>query len=377
MKLWLLDLANELHAAVREQSLPKLGLDRIWIRTDGRLVLLEFPAATALPALDLTPVQLLAAVADHGLSQDMNAPGPVPLKVRSKIAQWSGPNAPVLEEARAALRELSSALDRVSRWRRAVPIALAAVPFLIVVVDSLLVLPALFRVVTPEKWELIDLLGSLNQNPPVEKRLADPGYRTAVEQYLAGRHGSSLRDDAFWNAPQILMDVQPLRAIAADIAARYPSVSADEESRAAATIALQLETARRNHTEFGLTGIVGFLFLIPAVLVIGWCLISSAIVPGGFVMRMLGLAVVTRDGREIGRLRSSARILVAWFPAIVWLAWVAAYWDVPGGGVSLGMSSPLGIALAFLPSMIGAVWTIAQATRGLHDRVMGTWVVPR
>jgi hypothetical protein len=43
MKLWLTDLANELHAAIQEGTLPKLALDRIWIRSDGRLVLLDFP----------------------------------------------------------------------------------------------------------------------------------------------------------------------------------------------------------------------------------------------------------------------------------------------------------------------------------------------
>ena len=40
----LLDLVSELVAGVRDESLPSLGLDRIWIRADGRPVLIDFAA---------------------------------------------------------------------------------------------------------------------------------------------------------------------------------------------------------------------------------------------------------------------------------------------------------------------------------------------
>jgi uncharacterized RDD family membrane protein YckC len=35
----------------------------------------------------------------------------------------------------------------------------------------------------------------------------------------------------------------------------------------------------------------------------------------------------------------------------------------------------VGVALAAM--IAGVVWTIAAADRGLHDRIAGTWVVPR
>ena len=44
LKSWLLDLSGELVAATRHGSMPVLRLDRLWIRDDGRLVLLDFPA---------------------------------------------------------------------------------------------------------------------------------------------------------------------------------------------------------------------------------------------------------------------------------------------------------------------------------------------
>lgn len=380
MKLWLLDLANELRASIHEGSLPRLGLDRLWIRNDGRLVLLDFPADTAVhDAQEFTPVRLLSAVADHGLSRDFNATSPTPLTARSMLDQWSGPNAPELEEARAALIGLSSALDSVPKWRRAIPIALAVIPFVVLAASALIVLPAALRFMTPDRIEMHNLLESLsNQSSPVEPRLADPEYRAALERYLAGRHGASLRDDALWNDPLFLATSSPsLRGIATDIATRHPSVSAEEVARAETVIASQLEKARPPLKEpEALAGIIGFIAACSALFVVGLSAISSAIVPGGVAMRALAFAVVTRDGKEIGRWRSVVRVLIAWLPVVVWLAWVAATFNKPGP-VPLGMTSWLGIGLAFMPPVIGAVWAIAHPTRGLHDRVIGTWIVPR
>ena len=47
LKLWLIDLANELTAAQRDGTLPALDPERLWIRNDGRLVLLDFAAPGA------------------------------------------------------------------------------------------------------------------------------------------------------------------------------------------------------------------------------------------------------------------------------------------------------------------------------------------
>ena len=90
--------------------------------------------------------------------------------------------------------------------------------------------------------------------------------------------------------------------------------------------------------------------------------------------RLIGLAVVRRDGNEIGRGRSLARTLIAWAPILPWLVLF------PNPTVmGFGPASPvpvLAISLAFGAMIAGVVWTIA-ADRGLHDRIAGTWVVPR
>jgi hypothetical protein len=103
-------------------------------------------------------------------------------------------------------------------------------------------------------------------------------------------------------------------------------------------------------------------------------LISVLAVPGGLVTRALRHAVVRRDAREIGRIRSAVRFLVAWSPALAWIACVG----VPMFGeprVSPYVAFVLG-SLAFLLMAAGVAWTIANPGRGPHDRIAGTWVVP-
>jgi hypothetical protein len=85
--------------------------------------------------------------------------------------------------------------------------------------------------------------------------------------------------------------------------------------------------------------------------------------------------VVRRDGREVGRARSAVRFLIAWSPAIAWVACVGT----PMFGeprVSPDVAVIVG-SLAGLVMTAGVAWTIASPSRGPHDRIAGTWVVPR
>jgi hypothetical protein len=210
--------------------------------------------------------------------------------------------------------------------------------------------------------------------------------RTAAEQYVAAHFGSQLTSDEFWNtqAPQI-EPFLTMRRTAAEIAVRYPAVSPDELARASAIVAPQIQELAAETANLGanvpaggeaLRGLVANGFAsIPVLLSIVCGVISVLAVPGGLVTRALRHAVVTRDGREIGRARSAIRFLVAWSPALAWIACVG----VPMFGeprVSPDVAFIAG-SLAFLLTAAGVAWTIANPGRGPHDHVAGTWVVPR
>jgi hypothetical protein len=111
-------------------------------------------------------------------------------------------------------------------------------------------------------------------------------------------------------------------------------------------------------------------------LVLMTCIISSLLVPGGLVSRQVGLATVTRSGREVTRVRSLVRTLVAGMPAIAWVTYLAFSPKVQG--VVPTPPNPMTATLVTVGILaVGVVWTIVRRTRGPHDLLTGTWVVPR
>jgi eukaryotic-like serine/threonine-protein kinase len=386
LKIWLLDLAAELTAAAQDGSTPQLRLDRVWIRDDGRLVLLDYPApdldATACQreSADLTAVALLSAVATHGLSRSSSAHLLMPLSARVMLTQWSHSTPPALNEARADLVRVAARPDQIWRPRRALPMALASLPTLCIVGFTVLVmLPTMNRFFGPQPTEMLNLLEMLYQpNPAPESRLADPNVRQAMETYVAGRHGTRLRDAGFWDSPLMQGVSARLRTTAAGVAARHPSVSPDELTRASEVIAPELQSRRLRRES--ISDISGFVImfstataLLPVLLLSA---LSSLIVPGGIFTRLLGHAVIRSDGSEIGRTLSMIRVLIAWAPAIAWLLYLASSPRVQGF-VPSPPSPLLGAMLTLGGMAIGAILTIARPARGPHDWLLGTRVVPR
>lgn len=168
-----------------------------------------------------------------------------------------------------------------------------------------------------------------------------------------------------------------LRKRAAEIASRHPSVSAADVSQAESLIAPQLEKIRRfvEPATFGAQALTIGGIMIGIVVVI-WSLIWSVILPGGPMLRAAGLAAVTRDGKQIGRLRAAVRVLTTWAPTIVW-AIVAFSYNQSARYDPLLLAEWWVIALTLGPPALGALWTVTHPEQGLHDRVTGTWVVPR
>jgi hypothetical protein len=384
VKVWLLQLAEELSATVREGTLPPLSLDRLWIRSDGRLVLLDFPAPGTPADLErsLTPVRLLWAVANQALrGPGATMPDGIPVHAHTLLNQWSGPEAPSLDEAQRYLRGIATAPSTVTRWRRAVPIAIAATPIVFALALGLTLVPAFFRLIQSDSARMLEMIEALRTpNPPASSRLNDPEFRRAYEIYLVGRYGGQLDDDAFWNST-LGNSLRDRRATAIAILERHPKVSAEELERATEIVGPDLQR-RGQRDQSGNRGpnvaylIVGGLGTIATLFVVICCLVSSVLLPGGIGTRLLGLAVITCDGVEIGRVRSLARSAAAWLPAIVWLGWLARSPRIQGlVPTDSGQLWPAGVALGLV--LLGGVWVLVRPSRGIHDRLTGTLVVPR
>ena len=389
LKSWLLDLCGELVAAARDGSMPALRLDRLWVRDDDRLVLLDFPAPgvsrdeAARASADLSPVQLLSAVAERSTRAVSGSSALMPLSARMLLRSWSSQTPPSLSDTHTELVRVAAGPDRVKRARRALPIALASLPLLFITgFIALVLLPTMNRFFGRDTLEMLGLLESLSApTPPPGSRLVDPSVRQAMEIYVAGQHSERLRDPGFWNSPMIQQGIgQRLQPTATSVAARHPSVSPEELARATTTIApelARLRERRRGENFAGLTGVIVMALTAGMLLVfLLLSVVSSLIVPGGLFTRMLGHAVVTRDGDEIGRMLSLGRVLAAWAPAIAWLLYLASSPKVQGF-VPNPPNPMLGTFLTLAALGMGAVLVIVRPERGPHDWLFGTWVVPR
>ena len=396
VKLQLLDLVNELASSADDSTRPPLALDRIWLRDNGRIVLLDFPlpgAAAHAPA-DLTPEQLLQAAASR-VPRYPSEPGALPLSARAFLERWSAPAPsertsgervegllPTVAGARAALLAMAATPNDVPWWRRALPGALAAAPVACALLVAVTLVPALARFASSETSEMMNLLGALKSTTlPADNPLRKPDVRAAAEVAVAGRYAQMIRDDEFWNAGVVRSLAPDYRPLAEDILARHPDVSPEQLAAAEAVLkearGRSPSSGRREMAVVELGGVIISTIAAGALaLVLVACVISSLLVPGGAVSRLVGLATVTRSGREISRVRSLMRTLVAGIPAIVWLTYLALSPRVQGFVPT--PPSPLTATLVTVGVLaVGLGWTIVRRTRGPHDLLTGTWVVPR
>ena len=96
-------------------------------------------------------------------------------------------------------------------------------------------------------------------------------------------------------------------------------------------------------------------------------------------MRSLGIAVVTRTGREASRLRAFGRGLVSWLPLVALLVFVfrSSVLSSLSDGWQQHSSAILAVAALGVLFLGGGLWAALHPDRGLQDRIAGTWLVPR
>ena len=141
---WLRDLTDELRASLQDQSLPTLALDRVWVTSDQRVKLLDWPAPGVEESVPPASVartdhaaaqQFLMSVAASALEgrvvQDQSRlPGPslvMPLPARRFLQQLGQKTFQSLEQLATALDALVAAPTFVTRRKRWVHLGICAV----------------------------------------------------------------------------------------------------------------------------------------------------------------------------------------------------------------------------------------------------------
>ena len=351
VRYWLLDLATELSAAEKDGTLPAvLALDRVWITADGRAKLLDFPA----PGLALSPADTVAMppptpdgsspppllraedgagflnqVAIAALEGRFVAPSegqsggvkvPLPLQARSfldTLSRFSAMNAVV-----AALKPLVQQTAVVTRWRRAGLVA-GCLAFPLMAGMGFVVAGRLWDQWQRQQPDLMELSQVLNIRSGLHmaerwtkaKPTVDDG---AFAIYIAGHHRAVITNASSWSNFLALVLVPPgeNRAFAEKALADHPQPS-DKEIKEATALVRPL-VPRINPlgmmSQSWMPPLVACASLVMYVALPA--LLAALLFRGGLLLRVLGLAVVRKDGARASRLRVFWRSLVAWSPIV-------------------------------------------------------------
>jgi uncharacterized RDD family membrane protein YckC len=399
VRYWLLDLAEELRAGLKDESAPPLlGLDRIWITADGRAKLLDFAApgtggmisAVRPPAfaaadfgagrLFLTQVALAALegrVIDADAACGRAAAVPLPLHARTFLE-----GLPALQDFGTLIGCLKPLLEKapsVTRWRRLGLTAVSGFLPILAAVGTLLMLVVVrnFARGEPDIEPLRNCLMRIAMmgDPPRSER--DRQQRQALESYIAGRFRGTISDPASWSGLYAKSFIpEPWRETAERIIATRPAPSEKELAEATALVTPILDEMKP--FGFPFTPMMSpFVALSWAWIVAFLSLACTLLFRGGLAIHLLGVTVVNRDGSPASRLGVFRRGLAAWLPVLALPIPLGSILSVAAPSFRdvslLGLTASLVWAL-YVPLVIGSA---LLPERGLHDRLARTWLVPR
>lgn len=198
----------------------------------------------------------------------------------------------------------------------------------------------------------------------------------ALETYVAGTFGAAINDSNLWNNPyHAAMFKDERRKLAEELAAHKPTQA--EMAAAKSNLKVYLDKTatqmRKTREEMVMrlpqTAMNSALIVFTATTIIPG-LITALLFRGGVMLRVLGLAFVTVDGRPAARWRVFLRNAIMWAP----IAAVVGITLYRRAGL-LEMSIEL--SFGFLIYLACAILAVFRPSHGFQDRFTGTWLVPK
>ncbi|KPK80620.1 MAG: hypothetical protein AMJ81_11725, partial [Phycisphaerae bacterium SM23_33] len=403
VRYWLMDLAEELAAGLKDGSVPAvLALDRVWITSAGRAKLLDFPApgTGGAPLADQGPAgaapdfgaaraflnQLAVAmlegrVVDAHAARGKTPAAPVPLHARKFLMAL--PTSRDLEDLTAGLKPLLQKVAFVTRRRR-FGLVLGCALFPILMAGFTLFGQAMARRFMEQQPDIMPLHSCLTRLTALERQSASQDnskQRQALEVYIAGRFGKTISDPATWTGPAAATIDEGLRAKARQIVAKYPNPS-EKEFADAKAVAEPLASRPDMAIFLGggsLLPAAAFQAGIMTLLLALLSILCALAFRSGLAMLVLGVVAVKRDGSRAGRLRVLWRALVTWLPFLLGSVALVTRFMQAGPAVFQDVSVVLrtapGLALPLFAAL--AIVSALLPERGIQDRLAGTWLVPR
>ena len=390
-------LAEELEAACADGTLPHLlSLEQVWIGAAGRVQLLDLPLRSPAmvhehPEPQRRALDLLRQVAARTLEGQPRAPddtgpirAPLPDRAAAVLHRLMAPdgNEPVRSFATvravgAALRSAREAPVEVTRRRRAIHL-LTLAP--LVVVGILWLLGACYGLTMAAytaNWEAatsaekaLDLAREANADLETQNRLNTKTHRLQQRrEHLLDSHLSLVQ-------PLLADAANSLGEPAAVLRADDPPAPPRERIRRLEAVVDEELDRKGDFLEVWM-----MLLLLPLLVVsVIWPLWAGA-TRGGGGQWLAGVRLVQTDGRHAARWRCAWRAILVCLPiaALLGVSLGIEGWRLAGEvhGVAWAWLVWLTwwLGLAMIP--LFAWLALRSPNRGLHDRLAGTYLVPR
>jgi hypothetical protein len=423
------DLTDELMQASKESTVPSpLGVEQIWVQPNGQIQLLESwietgatkdvanPAPTdedrALACLGQAAALMLEGRLRSG--QDSPAPvrAPVPLYAGEILDPLLANREPrtSLEKIQAGLAETRDRPREINKtWRAAHLLILAIVLFFpaflmfgmpivttnAILIKRLLQWPEQLQRAERTQKELSEgslrefLAGSLNPNPTAALAAAalhDEDLRLANQVRMRMDREKEFQDALLRAAGPLSRGITTLvesnpnqRVVRIDRGDLKSDARANKDFREAARrLAKSPDEPLFSEQDLWVVTFGGIAFF--PIVWVAWAFIAR----GGVTLRLMGIQLLRANGRKALRIQCAWRALLMWAPvcgllgAASWL--LLYYWSVWSPETRLEWMYRVswvlwGLALALLPSY--AVLAIRSPGRSVHDRLAGTYLVPR
>jgi uncharacterized RDD family membrane protein YckC len=419
VRFWLLDLAEEISAALTTPATaPTLSLARVWISATGRALVLDFPCPglasgadrnAALPLDGVTGMQqFLDTVARRALqpqppqARDSFAPAPpvparVPLYAQSFLSNLARGTFEKAEFILGNLHSLVSKPAQITSARRAASLFLA--PALIFGVGLLIASMINFERIRWERaWnnaypgkpslraatEVYN--ATLNETPAgTTNRQAE-----IIRAYVVHHFSELVTNEAFWANPGLSEPFsQEDRTVLRQAVLGRTAPRAEDVQEAERIVPDRLG-AKKRETRLVPLFMFGGLISLGSIVVGLIELVGCSIFCQSPILRLFGIAVVDREGRQAKRFRLLWRWTVAWVPVTV-LSFIAGSAVImtslsgaltptadfnPAEWFNFGVWLLAGAGVIGVVVLVAVIYAAARPERGLQDRLAGTWLVP-
>jgi uncharacterized RDD family membrane protein YckC len=383
-------LSNELANGQKDGTMPpSLSLEQVWIQSDGRLQLLDFPIPRPTEALSqptINPLQLLRDVATVALEGEPRPAGKesepihaaIPLHARNLLQRLLNASYPFtgVEAFQLALKEshyLPTEVDPSLRLGQ-LTVQAANLSIGLVIMFGIGALFAVFNILARETniYHAQQIIGMLETPEGQEELAADAPFARALSANPLEVHErlQSYIDQQHSEIDRMTPALSTLEAWLLREWNTAPKTSNPAEIRGTLEDALQPDEEALHQEPFaGWREACLVILLCP----IAWSL-GSFLLRGGISYWVLGIAVMRPDGRKASHRRCGARALLVWLPVALMLC-LAVMIQAKMPRLVVVHSVFWLTALALLPIYFALALT--QSDRGIHDRILGTRLVPK